>query len=307
MNNKKIVPAIVILLAVIGIASYLYNAHTYDFEEHERFICVGEGKLLHVTTATPKEPSNKYVFIVHGDGPIDASHQSLYYPIWEVLTNNGWNVVSWDKPGIGQSRGDWLQQSMEDRIQETKRMIGYFNDADEIVVLGMSQAGWVVPRVVEETQAVRGILISPAINWHEQMEFQRQQTLTPEEHKRLEQYMRQGKYEDYVAAGGDLSRARFGFMQKNLDVDVRQDLRKLTKPIVLIGGSSDQEVDIEKTFDTYEEIVSDDLLTTYWIEGVDHEMIPESYKPIRRWVKAYLAPRTLYSEQYLKTLNEITS
>ncbi len=307
MNNKKIVPAIVILLAVIGIASYLYNSHTYDFEEYERFVCVGEGKLLHVTTATPKEPSNKYVFIVHGDGPIDASHQSLYYPIWEVLTNNGWNVVSWDKPGIGQSRGDWLQQSMEDRIQETKRMIGYFNDADEIVVLGMSQAGWVVPRVVEETQAVRGILISPAINWHEQMEFQRQQTLTAEEHKRLEQYMRQGKYEDYVAAGGDLSRARFGFMQKNLDVDVRQDLRNLTKPIVLIGGSSDEKVDIENTFDTYEEIVSDDLLTTYWIEGVDHEMIPESYKPIRRWVKAYLAPRTLYSEQYLKVLNDITS
>ena len=297
----------VILLAVIGIASYLYSSHTYAFEEHERFVCVGEGKLLHVTTASPKEQSNKYVFIVHGDGPVDASHQSLYYPLWEVLTDNGWNVVSWDKPGIGQSRGDWLQQSMDDRVQETKRIISYFNDADEIIVFGMSQAGWVVPRVVQETKAVKGILTSPAINWYEQMEFQRLQTLTSEEYLRLEQYIREGKYEDYVAAGGDLSRARFGFMQKNLDVDVRQDLRELTKPIVLIGGSTDDIVNIEQTFDTYEEIVSDDLLTTYWIEGVDHEMIPESYKPIRRWMKAYLAPRTLYSEQYLEILHEITS
>ena len=171
----------------------------------------------------------------------------------------------------------------------------------------MNQAGWVVPRVVEETKATKGILVSPAINWHEQMEFQRQQTLTSEEHERLERFIRHGSYDDYVAAGGDLSRARFGFMKKNLDVDVRQDLCKLTKPIVLIGGSSDGMTDIEKTFDTYEELVSDDLLTTYWIEGVDHEMIPESYKPIRRWVKAYLAPRTLYSEQYLSTLEEITS
>lgn len=58
--------------------------------------------------------------------------------------------LSWDKPGVGHSTGDWTAQSMEDRAHEGLAAIRLLKERQEVAsnkigVWGISQAGWVLP------------------------------------------------------------------------------------------------------------------------------------------------------------------
>ena len=56
--------------------------------------------------------------LVHGDGPQNRTAGGGYNPLINHLLKSGIGVFSWDKPGVGQSTGDWLAQSMADRAEE---------------------------------------------------------------------------------------------------------------------------------------------------------------------------------------------
>lgn len=69
---------------------------------------------------------------------------------WESFARRGIASLSWDKPGVGDSTGDWTAQTMEDRAQEGLAAIKFLQERPEIVpnkigVWGISQAGWVLP------------------------------------------------------------------------------------------------------------------------------------------------------------------
>lgn len=70
------------------------------------------GNQLTATLALP--PNDKAVgmaVFISGDGPIDADNQDIgYWPIWEAFADAGWASLSWDKPGVGGSSGNWLDQ-----------------------------------------------------------------------------------------------------------------------------------------------------------------------------------------------------
>ncbi|HEB0063601.1 TPA: alpha/beta hydrolase, partial [Serratia marcescens] len=63
------------------------------------------------------------VVFVHGDGPANASRDEGYYGIWEAMAQQGYAVLSFDKPGVGGSGGNWLHQTMADRARETADII----------------------------------------------------------------------------------------------------------------------------------------------------------------------------------------
>ena len=46
------------------------------------------------------------VLFVHGDGPTDRTAFGLYLPIMERMLDAGYAVLSWDKPGTGESTGE---------------------------------------------------------------------------------------------------------------------------------------------------------------------------------------------------------
>nr|BFE82291.1 hypothetical protein GCM10020093_048920 [Planobispora longispora] len=88
---------------------------------------------------------------VHGDGPIDATHETFYRPAWEALARAGYASLSWNKPGLGGAPGNWLHQSMEDRAEETMAAIAWAKklpdiDPARIGLWGASQAAGCCPR-----------------------------------------------------------------------------------------------------------------------------------------------------------------
>jgi len=100
-----------------------------------------------------------------------------YKPIWNELTKRGIACLSLDKKGVGQSTGNWLDQSMNDRAKEiiaaieyAKSDLGFNNSA--IGLIGFSQGGWVMPKVATLSDYPDFIIsISGAINWKRQSNY----------------------------------------------------------------------------------------------------------------------------------------
>ena len=78
-------------------------------------------------------PKNKYileektplVIFVHGDGKLGHDAFGYCEHIWNELAKKGIASMSWDKKGIGQSTGKWLNQSIEDRANEVIAAIDF--------------------------------------------------------------------------------------------------------------------------------------------------------------------------------------
>lgn len=297
------------LLLMFLIGFYLFKTHEYNFKQTEQFVCTGGGNLLHVTTVYSKTPSKKYIVFVHGDGPKNATDEGMYYPIWHEMTKLGWNVVSWDKPGIGESRGNWLNQTMEDRVRETVHLVQHLEEAEEIILWGSDQAGWVIPAALEQSKATEAVVINPSINWLQQQQYamthEKHQKMTKKESERRMTDMKHNDYEAYVENGGHLTRSRFHFERQNLQADATEDLKKLTKPLTVIGGMQDETTNMKETMQTYQKLVDESLLTAYEIEYADRHMIPTYYNTVRRWVKMYFTPKSLYHREYFEIMERI--
>ncbi|MFT5394109.1 MAG: dipeptidyl aminopeptidase/acylaminoacyl peptidase [Gammaproteobacteria bacterium] len=122
------------------------------------------------------------VVFVHGDGPVTADHDGGYRPIWAALARAGYASLSWDKPGVGGSSGNWLSQSMADRADEVGHAIDAIVrdarvDKQRVALFGASQAGWVLPLVAMQHTPEFFLALSPSVNWLRQSRFQTERAL----------------------------------------------------------------------------------------------------------------------------------
>ncbi|MGG2018055.1 alpha/beta hydrolase family protein [Bacillus sp. S10(2024)] len=118
---KKIL--LVLGIVILGLAGWVFYRHSYDMKQEEVTIQTKK-TTLHGSLALPKEKEKPGLIIfVHGDGPVSATYDDGYLPLWEELAKRGYASLAWDKPGIGKSSGDWLDQSMEDRANEVIEVI----------------------------------------------------------------------------------------------------------------------------------------------------------------------------------------
>ena len=104
------------------------------------------------------------ILFVHGSGPA-SRHGSLYASMKNEFLGRGFATLVWSKPGVDESSGDYLEQSMDDRAGEVDAAMGYLAarpdiDADRIGLWGGSQAGWVVPKVAARREVAFMILLS---------------------------------------------------------------------------------------------------------------------------------------------------
>jgi pimeloyl-ACP methyl ester carboxylesterase len=114
------------------------------------------GKLI-----LPKKSDVKFpvVVFVHGSGPEDYSSSNNYRYLWEKFTEAGYACFSWDRPGVGHSQGNWFEKSIDNRTAEVFDAVQKLKqhpkiNPEKIGFWGISQAGWVIPKVAE--------VISPA-------------------------------------------------------------------------------------------------------------------------------------------------
>jgi len=106
---------------------------------------------LRLPGGTPPYP---VILIVQGSGPSDRTEGGTYLPVFERMLKAGYAVFSCDKPGSGESTGTiddnrLIQQRAQmvlDAIEVMKKHSDI--DSDRIGLVGISQAGYVMPRAL---------------------------------------------------------------------------------------------------------------------------------------------------------------
>jgi uncharacterized protein len=87
------------------------------------------------------------IILVHGSG---AEDREYILPYARFLIRHGIAVLGYDKRGVGGSGGDWKTASFQDLAGDVVAAFEYLKtrrdiDAAQIGLLGLSQAGWVMP------------------------------------------------------------------------------------------------------------------------------------------------------------------
>lgn len=318
-----------LLLSGILLLTTLIVIYQNDFqmEEHSITIPTPQGTLSGILTMPKQQPPLKGVIVfVHGDGPVDAAYQGGYRPLWERLATLGYASLSLDKPGIGNSEGNWLSQNMDDRAEETIAAIQWLKQQPEINtqqigLWGASQAGWVIPKVAKREDLSFIILVSPAVNWIEQGLYDTKKRLEAdgynanEIHSRLSHdrafisLLNQGvSYSKYLCFETDsipISEDRFIFIQKNYLSDATNDLKNIQVPLLLMLGENDQHVDIKNTEQIYTQQINPAYLTIKKFPNAEHSMMTPTMSR-HPWLISFItlfSPRSLTIPEYE---NEIT-
>jgi pimeloyl-ACP methyl ester carboxylesterase len=139
----------VALLLLVSCTSQVRESRTEEIIFHSgSFKVVGDLRL-----PEGRGPGPVVVF-VHGDGPNDRTSGGTYPPIMERMERAGYATFAWDKPGTGESTGQ-IDRSLlgEQRAQIVLDAIEVLKthpdiDVEQIGLWGISQAGYVMPRVL---------------------------------------------------------------------------------------------------------------------------------------------------------------
>ena len=244
--------------------------HDLDHRTSEPFGFDADGSAMAGSLWLPDGPPEAAVVLVHGDGPQDRTGGGGYPPLVNALLDRGIAVASWDKPGVGASDGDWLDQSMADRTAETRAALAMLRDrlrGIEVGALGFSQAGWVLPDLAPG-EADFLVLIGPAVSWQAQGDYYtriRLRRAGATEAEIAEDLAREAE-SDAIAFGpaagpedapDEMPPARWRFVRANRDADAGEALRRSDLPILAIWGAEDLNVDAEAEAAVYHALVGD--------------------------------------------------
>ncbi|WP_432489522.1 alpha/beta hydrolase family protein [Kineococcus sp. SYSU DK018] len=278
---RRVVAFTVGLALALGLLLVVGNE--YRFEE-ERVSVPVPGSSLEAVVAHPEGTTRGLVVLVHGDGPVDATYGGLYRPWFEAAADAGFATLSWSKPGVGGSTGNWLRQDMGERAAEVSHVLDWASAqpglaTGTVVLWGASQAGWVLPKVVRSRPEVDAVVaVGPAVNWLRQGRFN---LLTELDHEgaaaparreavevsdRTRELLESGADHDrYLARTTDpepMDADRWGFALRNFRSDATADLQASADrhvPVLLTPGTEDRNVDVAESESTYRRILGDDV------------------------------------------------
>ena len=123
-------------------------ARRVEIEKHEdvRFSS-GDVKLTGTLISPADGKRHPAIILVHGSG---AENREYMLPWARFLIRRGIAVLGYDKRGVGGSTGDWNTASFDDLAGDVVAAFEYLKtradiDPGNIGLLGISQAGWVMP------------------------------------------------------------------------------------------------------------------------------------------------------------------
>ncbi len=116
-------------------------------ERHDVRFTNGDITLAGTLIAPIAGDKHPAVILVHGSGP---ATREWTLPFARFLIRRGMAVLTYDKRGVGGSTGDWNTASFEDLAADVVAAFEYLKtrkdiDPSRIGLLGVSQAGWVMP------------------------------------------------------------------------------------------------------------------------------------------------------------------
>ena len=91
------------------------------------------------------------IAFVYGSGAADRTYYGIAPHLWRHFARRGFACLAWDKPGVGQSTGDYNAQTFRDRADEALAAVRFLRAAasvrkDRVGLWGHSQGGARSPR-----------------------------------------------------------------------------------------------------------------------------------------------------------------
>ncbi|WP_336080683.1 alpha/beta hydrolase family protein [Thalassospira sp. CH_XMU1448-2] len=283
--NKFNTTTLLIAALIILPAVYFMNG-MMDFDLSERSVTEigfdhGPDHLSGSLILPNQNHDGPIALIIHGDGPQDRFSGDGYLPLFSALLDQNIGIYSWDKAGIGESTGNWLDQSMNDRATEAVAAFKMITlqrpgNAGKIGFLGFSQAGWVIPKAAQITpDNAFGVIIGGAVSWQDQGAYYTRQRLLAEGKTDREitdaitrrktrdavVFAPDADYNSYLETVGQdtpapMSEDRFNFVKRNISADAKDDLARVASPILALFGADDLNVDARTDFETYQTILA---------------------------------------------------
>jgi pimeloyl-ACP methyl ester carboxylesterase len=142
--------------------------------QSDHFTMVGD---LQIPAVEGKHPA---IIMVHGDGRIDRYDSGKYRPIMERFLCAGYAVFSWDKPGTGESTGEFVDGAwiVTDRASILVDAVEFLKghpaiDPERIGVWGISQGGYVMPMALTMTDDIAFMIVvsGPGMDGIEQFAY----------------------------------------------------------------------------------------------------------------------------------------
>jgi pimeloyl-ACP methyl ester carboxylesterase len=137
-------------------------ARRVEIERHEEVrFSSGDVQLAGTLISPNSRAKHPAIILVHGSG---AENREYMLPFARFLIRHGMAVLSYDKRGVGASTGDWNTASFDDLAGDVVAAFNYLKgrrdvDAGQIGLLGVSQAGWIMPLAASRATGL-GFLIS---------------------------------------------------------------------------------------------------------------------------------------------------
>lgn len=178
--------SLLIVLCCLGVELYAQIPSNLTYQsiytiENVQFKSVGVS--LAGAIFKPKNP-HAAVILVHGSG-----QEKRMTNLASNLANNGIAVLTYDKRGVGESRGVYagpevgtnnidsanLNLLALDASAAAQSLFSHLTDKNiPLGLVGFSQAGWVIPIAAEKNSEVRFIVLfsGPAVTTLEQLRFQ---------------------------------------------------------------------------------------------------------------------------------------
>ncbi|ODC02919.1 hypothetical protein BFW38_04475 [Terasakiispira papahanaumokuakeensis] len=271
--SKKSVFRLWLVVVVVLVSFVVIRFLEFDLSgtgTHKYLSFTHKGDELKGTLILPSnKPSPPFVLLVHGDGPQDRWSNEGYTPLVNFLVSQGIAVFSWDKPGIGQSTGNWLSQTMADRAEEAALAMQRLRQLPELKksrggYLGFSQAGWVVPEASQRAKTDFVVLIGAAINWKAQGLYYMKARL---EHEGLaaadiataiqqESEAFDAQYTQAATMQPCSSQCtRQDFERLNARSDAKQSITSMQSPVLLLMGGNDRNVDPDTTVSVWRQLL----------------------------------------------------
>jgi CubicO group peptidase (beta-lactamase class C family)/dienelactone hydrolase len=291
------------------------------------------GELTHPEAGGP----HPLVIMVHGDGP---AARADFARIKETILKAGYATLIWDKPGSGESTGEFNQDMLlaerasilADAIlaMTRQRVI----DPGRIGLWGISQAGYVMPLALERTDAVRFMIVvgGPGENGIDQTAYLIQRQLVfagvpDDEARRMEEHFK-GLYaattfEQYIGHARPLYdnpvQRKLGFVSALWDeagwkphtpdeeafFNPMEIVAKLPIPVLAFFGEKDTQVDPVQGAAAYGKALAEAGNPASRVEvipGADHDLILSETGSLAERSRRSRAGWRKYSPAYLESL-----